>query len=1041
MPPASTISGRSFPGRYRWLAALLLLLSAFPVLAACSAWRSPQKAWFNEYFFGSGANAPPNFLELYSTSNAFPAEWQGASVEVYAGEGSKSTYTFTNATATACTVANKTWVTLNVLGGLRQQNALVILRDPAGDTVDAFVFDNTVPPAPWSSATSNWTTGDTTGCPALDAELNLQRANLVANPTLYAKQANMLVLGNYGNKDMARTPDGGPLWDLTSNTGAGTTYTQCITNNANFNKTVDNATPTPGSTVTFTLSLTNTGGSSLSGVKVDDFLPDYPVSGAPTFTSAIPANPADTVTTSTYATIDPNTATPVNATKLTWSLAPVAAGATAKLNIKMQVPANATTGYIYPNTAQTTAGLSPGQSDFANIAIGSPNVGSFVLSVSPATASTCTPALLGPKVTITAMTGPNGSGSVNTGYGGVVYLTASSPNVSWFDGAGNPVNVAPLPGGHFVNGVANFYLKGSEAETVTVAALDVATYAPSLMQGSSGSISFVAESGALLLTDADTLTPTHGAVAGRPHKLRTTITSCGATATGRTGSYGGTLKYTAGLNHPAGAAAPTISTTGTCPGTIGPLSAISTSAVTLAFAAGVSDFYLCTTDVGQYALNLSLVLPSPQGGTYVGNSANLTVRPFAITATGLPSGGTVKAGHEFAGTFDAWLWHAAYDDLAGQIDGNPDSDVTATMFLAANSGKPPRFSGTVNNAGVVSFQPRLVSPSPGTLGTLTPTTATATSATVTLANLTYSEVGSIGLDGNAIGAANYLGMSGLNVPILSMVAERFIPDHFDVEVSNACNAGGFSYSGQPFPLRVTARRLGGATTANYTGAHARAATLTDANGAVGSFTPLSVAATSFTNGVADLTATPSVSFAFTNKQTAPATLKVRVTDTDSVSSATGSEGTTPLRSGRLRLINAYGSELLPARVEYRAEYWAGNRWATNAIDICTTLAAANIASGGLGAANVGAMTNGIGFITFPVAAAGSYDIAVNLNAGGNDTSCNASHGGTAANRPWLQGHWAPPASCGGVAAWAQDPNARIRLGSPRAPYLYLRERY
>ncbi len=103
--------------------------------------------------------------------------------------------------------------------------------------------------------------------------------------------------------------------------------------------------------------------------------------------------------------------------------------------------------------------------------------------------------------------------------------------------------------------------------------------------------------------------------------------------------------------------------------------------------------------------------------------------------------------------------------------------------------------------------------------------------------------------------------------------------------------------------------------------------------------------------------------------------------------------TTRLRYGRLRLVNFYGSELLSPRVEYRAEYWDGNRWATNTADASTALAAANIALGALTVSNITGLTNGRGFITFNIAAAGSHDIAANLNAGGADTSCNAAHGG------------------------------------------------
>lgn len=145
------------------------------------------------------------------------------------------------------------------------------------------------------------------------------------------------------------------------------------------------------------------------------------------------------------------------------------------------------------------------------------------------------------------------------------------------------------------------------------------------------------------------------------------------------------------------------------------------------------------------------------------------------------------------------------------------------------------------------------------------------------------------------------------------------------------------------------------------------------------------------------------------------------------------------RHGRLRLINYIGSELLRPRVEYRAEYWDGSRWTTNAADNCTSLVAGNIATGGLTVNALSALANGVGFVTFNTAGVGSYDIAANLNASGSDTSCNAAHGGTAANRPWLQGFWS--GSCGATPAWQQDPNARVRLGSPKTPLIYLREQY
>ena len=155
------------------------------------------------------------------------------------------------------------------------------------------------------------------------------------------------------------------------------------------------------------------------------------------------------------------------------------------------------------------------------------------------------------------------------------------------------------------------------------------------------------------------------------------------------------------------------------------------------------------------------------------------------------------------------------------------------------------------------------------------------------------------------------------------------------------------------------------------------------------------------------------------------------------------------RLGRLRLVNAYGSELLPMRVPVRGEFYTGNGWSINGNDSCTSLplnafAVSNVigAAPAIAAAtpNPLPLVNGQATLIFNATnLTGRFDLAANLNAAGADTSCNATHGGVAANMPWLQGFWS--SVCNGTPAWAQDPNARIRLGSPKAPYIYLREMY
>jgi MSHA biogenesis protein MshQ len=312
----------------------------------------------------------------------------------------------------------------------------------------------------------------------------------------------------------------------------------------------------------------------------------------------------------------------------------------------------------------------------------------------------------------------------------------------------------------------------------------------------------------------------------------------------------------------------------------------------------------------------------------------------------------------------------------------------------------------------------------------------------------------------SVGDSDYLGAG--NVSSTAYVG-RFFPHHFKVDIAPQCGdfvysgrPGGTAIPGQPFTVKATAMN-GKATptaTTNYThaGGFAKAINLSlTAGGGTGKLyvdataggTAAIPAANFLGSGEGEVlhsAASGRISYIFDSFPTLETAITIHAEDADTVTSA-GTDDTTQARSGRLRLVNAYGSELLPARVEYRAEYWGGNRWIANADDTCSGIAATNIATGGLTVNGITGLTNGIGFITFNTAAAGSYDIAINLNSSGSDTSCNTAHGGTAANMPWLQGYWSAPANCGGVAAWAQDPNARIRLGSPRAPYIYLRERY
>ena len=177
---------------------------------------------------------------------------------------------------------------------------------------------------------------------------------------------------------------------------------------------------------------------------------------------------------------------------------------------------------------------------------------------------------------------------------------------------------------------------------------------------------------------------------------------------------------------------------------------------------------------------------------------------------------------------------------------------------------------------------------------------------------------------------------------------RFIPNHYTVDVAQACSAGDFTYSAQPFIVTVTAKNglLPPTTTLNYHGAvtdpatanFAKQFTLATTNPLIGTdvglLSPLIIVASEFSSGVANL----DVAFTFNTATTSPMNFQLNAVDFDGVSSS-GYEtnATTKIRSGRVRLLNAFGSELLDLPVTMRVEYWQSvlNGWQTNNDDSCT----------------------------------------------------------------------------------------------------------
>ena len=203
-------------------------------------------------------------------------------------------------------------------------------------------------------------------------------------------------------------------------------------------------------------------------------------------------------------------------------------------------------------------------------------------------------------------------------------------------------------------------------------------------------------------------------------------------------------------------------------------------------------------------------------------------------------------------------------------------------------------------------------------------------------------------------------------------------------------------------------------------------------------------------------------YTFANRQTAPLAVFVRATDSEAVSSlrgvpASSLEGNTTVRSGRIRLSNAYGSELLsnglplPTIVEFFDIGPAG--WRAGP-DQCTNLTASNFAF----TAAAPACNTAIGSCTSALTATrlgtGPYTWAVNLSrpnpalatsmcvtlnldgmAGGKQCTTTGTPGPTAtsAYAPWLRYGWSGSAET--------DPSAAVNFGTFKSPLIYRRENY
>jgi len=440
--------------------------------------------------------------------------------------------------------------------------------------------------------------------------------------------------------------------------------------------------------------------------------------------------------------------------------------------------------------------------------------------------------------------------------------------------------------------------------------------------------------------------------------------------------------------------------------------------VALSFdASGIATPTLQYADVGQ--MNVSAAYTGIAGSLDAGLSmigtGSFIAAPASFSFTGITAG-TIKAGNPFSATVSAL-------NNAGAVTPNFGRESTAEgVTLTSNLAIPDPVT-----------YPAAANPTPG--NNVIPGTEFGAGGMVndangvaTVNNLSWGEAGSITLKASLTNTYGYLGTAvtptkdALNNILAatgtSATVGPFIPDHFDTEVVATASApmpcptvltcptlfNGFVYSGQPFSEQVTARNLAGGTTRNYHSAYglSHAVTLTawDALGSVvtqnpgaGALANGTLASSVFNNGVGLMS---TQAYTFASSPTTPTDIFLRAVDAVNATvtslratPATSVEGGVKVVSGKIKISNAHGSELLPLPMTATVQFYnAAGSWVTSTTDsvtsfdtssdIVVTIVKSPLA--GVSVKNAGVVTVAGGVRSFTLnrpLVAGSADISLN----------------------------------------------------------------
>lgn len=568
----------------------------------------------------------------------------------------------------------------------------------------------------------------------------------------------------------------------------------------------------------------------------------------------------------------------------------------------------------------------------------------------------------------------------------------------------------------------------------------------SITLNTAGFVIAAAANGAATTVATQTAGSASGSLVLRAVQTSSTTKACEAAVTGST-----TVNWGYQCNNPGTCSAGNLlsltgSATVAVPGNANGSSA-SSAAVTMAFDAnGNAPFSFNYADVGQITLLASKPASGSLTAALSGQSNAFVVKPHRLQVSDVRCS-SYTAGNCATTAIAAPGLNPGASTPAGSAFVPAGAPFSATVTAVNASGVATPNFGRETSPEAVRLTATLVAPTGGNAPALQNATAIGgfSGGSATATALAWSEVGAITLT-PALDDGSYLGAGAVTGTVSGTVG-RFYPHHFDLTLQPGCTAS-FGYAGQPSSATVRARALGGGLVVNYDGIgtyganFAKATTLGEPTAlGLGSLTGgTAIAYTGFYMGQA--TATPT--YAFTSKTSGPGTLTLRATDADNVSSAPalgGTDGSVLLRSGRLRLSNAFGRANTALQVAVAAEYWAGTAWVPNSADTCsgTGLGVSNVAvsnpRGASGAAStattsvsMGSWAAGRGSLVLsapsPAGSSLSVDLALNLGGSTADQSCNAAHPATTgAGKAWLRSQ---NGNCSASAD--RDPAARASFG-------------